>query len=355
MNSFVTLFYKRLAIILFWFTIIGCFLFLPALYRHLNKRATLTIFTPPLLLDPVYIKKFEEKTGVKVVLAYFENGAALLSKLAAVDGKGYDLILPDDHTLALLINQNALKEIDKTKLTFWNDIHPSLLNVYFDPDNTYTVPYYWGVYGIGYDAQIFPNGLQQNSWAVLFDKALCPNAKICMTDEPREALLIAARYLFGSIDELKKLEAQEAVKQLLIKQKKQVEVYSLSRADTLLQTNSCALATIASPEAWRVSRNTPNIKMAIPKEGSFLLMDSFAIPRNTGNDLLIYEFLNFIFEQESIRHHSYQYGFCSPLHTVNLPDQQLFCPINEIGSFDFFREVISDKRINELWIEVLAA
>jgi hypothetical protein len=84
-------------------------------------------------------------------------------------------------------------------------------------------------------------------------------------------------------------------------------------------------------------------------------MDSFAIPRNTGNDLLIYEFLNFIFEQESIRHHSYQYGFCSPLHTVNLPDQKLFCPINEIGSFDFFREVISDKRINELWIEVLAA
>lgn len=355
MNSFVALFYKRLLIILFWFTVIGGFLFLPALYRHLNKRATLTIFTPPLLLDPIYIKKFEEKTGVKVVLAYFENGAALLSKLSAVNGKGYDLILPDDHTLELLIKQNALKKIDKTKITFWDDIHQSLLNSYFDPENNYTVPYYWGVYGIGYDSNLFANGLPDNSWRILFDKSLCPNGRICMTDEPREAILIAARYLFGSIDELKKPEAQEAVKQLLIKQKKQVEVYTLSRADTLLQTNSCALATIASPEAWRISRASPAIKMIIPKEGSFLIMDSFAIPKNAINDSVIYEFLNFIFEQESIKHHSQLYGFCSPLHTVNLPDQETFCPINEISSFDFFREVISDKRINELWIEVLAA
>lgn len=355
MNSLVTTFYKRFLIVFFWLAIIAAFLFLPVLYRQLYKPQTLTIFTPPLLLDPTYIKKFEEKTGVKVVLAYFENGAALLSKLAAVGGKGYDLILPDDHTLELLIAQGALRKIDKNKLTFWKDLHPQLLNVYFDPENTYSVPYYWGVYGIGYDSNLFPNGLPDNSWGLLFDRVLCPNGKICMTDEPREALLIAAQYLFGSIDELKKPEAQETVKQLLIKQKKQVEVYTLSRADTLLQTHSCALATIASPEAWRLSRSADHIKMALPKEGSFLLMDSFAIPQSSKNDELIYQFLNFIFEQESMKHHSYQFGFCSPLKTVILPDQETFCPISKISALDFFREVISDQRINELWIEVLAA
>lgn len=355
MKSFVASFYKRLLIILFWTALIAGFLFLPALYRRFHSRATLTIFTPPLLLDSVYIKKFEEKTGAKVILAYFENGAALLSKLAAVDGKGYDLILPDDHTLDLLIRQRALKKIDKSKITFWNDIQPALLNAYFDKDNQYSIPYYWGIYGIGYDSNIFSNGLPKNSWGLLFDSALCPQGRICMTDDPREAIYIAARYLFGSIDELKKPEAQEAVKQLLIKQKKQVEVYTLSRADTLLQTNSCAIATIASPEAWRLSRSAPAIKMMIPKEGSFLIIDSFAIPASTTNDALIYQFINFIFEQESIKHHSQLYGFCSPLSTVMLPEQEKFCPINELDSFDFFREVISDKRINELWIEVLAA
>lgn len=353
-GTFVSL-YKRFFIVLFWFILIGCFLFVPVLYQKLYHRKTLTIFTPPLLLDAAYLKKFEEKTGAKVVLAYFENGAALVSKFMAVNGKGYDLILPDDHTLDLLIKRGVLKKIDKTKIAAWDDIHSKLLHPYFDPENQYSVPYYWGVYGIGYNAHVFPDGLPQNSWAVLFDKSVCPNGKICMTDEPREALFIAAQYLFGSIDALKNVQAQEAVKQLLIKQKKQVEVYSLSRADILLQTNSCSLATIASPEAWRISRTTPHIKMALPKEGSFLIMDSFALSANSDNDELIYEFLNFIFEQESIKHHSYQYGFCSPLKTVQLPHQDTFCPIDDMGKLDFFREVISDQRINELWIEVLAA
>lgn len=355
MNSLVTSFSKRFLILLFWLTLIAGFLFLPALYRRLHTRKTLTIFTAPLLLDPAYIKKFEEKKGVKVILAYFENGAALLSKLAAVEGKGYDLLLPDDHTLDLLIRQNALKKIDKTKITAWADIYSSLLGAYFDPQNEYSVPYYWGVYGIGYDIQNFPQGLLTNSWGLLFDASWCPNGKICMTDEPREAILIAAQYLFGSIDALKKPEGQEAVKQLLIKQKKQVEIYTLSRADNLLQANSCLLAVIASPEAWRVARSTPEIKMMIPQEGSFLVMDSFALPKSTHNDELIYEFLNFILEQESIKHHSIQFGFCSPLKTVNLPDQDTFCAIDHISSFDFFREVISDQRINEIWTQVLAA
>lgn len=355
MNTVLITFYKRTLIVIFWLTLIAGFLFLPALYQKLHTRNTLTIFTPPLLLDPTYIKKFETKTGIKVILAYFENGAALLSKLAAVDGKGYDLILPDDHTLDLLIKQGAIKQIDKNKLTFWNDLHSVLLNTYFDPENKFTVPYYWGIYGIGYNSKAFPNEPINHSWGLLFDSNICPYHKICMTDEPREAILIAAQYLFGSIDELKRPDAQEAVKQLLIQQKKMVEVYSLSRADTLLQTNSCGVAAIASPEAWRLARTNPEIKMIIPTEGSFLLMDSFAIPRAANNDSAIYEFLNFIFEQESIRHHSYEFGFCSPLSTVVLQGQEAFCPLNKLSELDFFREVISDKRINEIWIDVLAA
>lgn len=351
MNDVLISLCKRSVIVIFWIATIAAFLFLPVLYQKIHHSKTLTIFTPPLLLDPQYIKEFEEKTGAKVVLAYFENGATLLSKFAAVDGKGYDLILPDDHTLDLLIKQNALKAIDRSKLLFWSDLHPELLNTYFDLDNRYTIPYYWGIYGIGYNAHLFAQTPPDNSWGIIFDS----NGRICMTDEPREAVLIAAQYLFGSIDALAHPKSQEAVKQLLIKQKKMVEVYSLSRADTLLQTSSCELATIASPEAWRLSRSMPSITMVIPKEGSFLLMDSFAIPKNSHNDELIYQFLNFIFEKESIKHHSYQFGFCPPIRSVQLPDQELFCPINQISRFDFFREVISDQRINELWIEVLAA
>lgn len=355
MNITFHSFLIRLIMISFWVALIAGFLYLPYAYRLFNKETTLTIFTPPLLLDPEYIKKFEQKTGVRVTLSYFENGAALLSKLEATNGQGYDLVLPDDHTLDVLITSGMLKQIDKNKLAFWSQLQPALLNPYYDPENKFTLPYYWGIYGIGYDSTQFSDGLPNNSWGLIFDRALCPHAHICMTDDPREAILIAAKYLFGSIDALKEESAQEAVKQLLIKQKKQVEVYTLARADSLLQTQSCSLATIASPEAWRVSRLSPHIKMTIPKEGSFFIIDSFGILKDSSKDDLIYEFLNFIFEEESVKHHSGLYGFCSPLLSVISSEQQLFCPLEQKNNFDFFRAVISDQRINEMWTEVLAA
>lgn len=346
---------NRILMILSWGSLIAGFLYLPYVYRLFDQKATLTIFTPPLLLDPEYIKKFEEKKGVRVTLSYFENGSALLSKIAATGGKGYDLVLPDDHTLDVLISRNMLKPLDKNKLAFWSQLHTSLLNPYYDPHNRFTVPYYWGVYGIAYDADQFPEGFVTHTWELIFSTTPCPGAHICMTDDPREAILIAAQYLFGTIDALKDPVAQEAVKQLLIRQKKQVEVYTLARADTLLQTKSCSLATIASPEAWRVSRLSPEIKMIIPQEGSFFIIDSFGILKDSEKDELIYEFLNFIFEQESIKHHSQLYGFCSPLTTIFVPSQNEFCPIDQKSNFDFFRPVISDEHINEIWTEVIAA
>ncbi len=43
-------------------------------------------------------------------------------------------------------------------LTFWHRLNPILLNMYADPANEYSIPYYWGVYGIGYDQDLFKNG-----------------------------------------------------------------------------------------------------------------------------------------------------------------------------------------------------
>ncbi len=287
-------------------------------------------------------------------LDYYENGAELLSKLAITNGYGYDLLIADDHTLEVLIAQGMLASIDHEKLSIWDDLNPVLAHPYYDSEYRYSVPYYWGIYGIGYDANTFANGLPSRSWGLIFSNALCADIRICMSDDPREAILLAAYYLFGSLDALKNRSAQEAVKQLLIKQKKQVEVYSLARAGALLQTKSCALAMIASPDAARLARIDSSIQFVIPPEGSFLVMDCFALPRNGAHTELVYDFLRFILSPESLEHHSRLYGFCPPLQGVASAEQQP-CPAALTKKLEFFREVISDQRINELWIEVLAA
>lgn len=345
----------RLGIFFFWAITIALFLMLPTLLQPFKQKRSLTIFSWPLLLDPVYLKQFEQETGIKIYITYFENGPALLSKVAATHGTGYDIIIPDDHSLELLIQQKLVKKIDHARLNFWNELNPALLNIYADPNNEYSIPYYWGVYGIGYDQDLFKNGPPPAHWSTLFDPKICPESRICMTDDPREAILLTAQYLFGSIDALKNKEAREHVKNSLIRQKKQVEVYTTSRSDNLLQSKSCGLAAIMSPDIWRLHKEHPNISMVIPEEGSFVVVDSIALPATTEKDEMIYQFLNFLFKKEVVAHHIETFGYCSPLTDLMPSDQATFCPIERFKTFDFFRNVISDDEINALWIEVLAA
>lgn len=345
----------RLGIFAFWAMSIALFLMLPSIVKHFKSERSLTIFSWPLLLDPVYLKQFEQETGIKLYITYFENGPALLSKVAATHGRGYDIIIPDDHSLELLIQQKLVKKIDHSRLAFWNELNPILLNIYADPNNEYSIPYYWGVYGIGYDQDVFKHGSPPAKWAALFNPKTCPAGRICMTDDAREAILLTAQYLFGTIDALKNKQAREQVKNELIRQKKQVEVYTISRSDNLLQSKSCAIGAIMSPELFRLHRVHPNINMVIPEEGSFVVIDSMAIPAATQKDEMIYQFLNYLFKKEVVAHHISSFGYCSPLTALMPEEQAPFCPVDRFKTFDFFRNVISDDEINALWIEVLAA
>ncbi len=345
----------RLGMFAAWVLIISLFLWIPTFISYVTTQKSLTIFTWPLLLDPIRLKQFEQETGIKLYITYFENGPALLSKIEATGGSGYDLIIPDDHSLELLIKQGLVKKLDRTHMPFWNQLDPVLLGTYADPNNEYSVPYYWGVYGIGYNTDMFNQNTLPLSWSALFQKPACRQARICMTDDPREAVLITAQYLFGSIDALKDPDKREQVKQALIAQKKYVEVYTISRADTLLQSNSCGIAAIMSPELWRLARDRSNIAMIMPQEGTFVIMDSFAICCTSTKDAMIYQLINFLFRSEILTHHIESFGYCSPISSLVIPGQEQFCPIDRFKSFEFFRGVISDSQINDLWIEVLAA
>ena len=355
MRISITAWIMRFFIFLFWIICIGIFLMLPLARTYFKQEKSLTIFTWPLMIDPIYLKNFEKETGIKLYITYFESGSGLLSKLFATNGVGYDLIIPDDHSLELLIKQKLLKKIDRDKLVFWDLLNPILLSNYADPKNEYSIPYYWGVYGVGYNSELLGEQISGQGWSLLFDTALCPNARICMTDDPREAIMVTAQYLFGSVESLKDPANRQQVKNELIKQKKHVEIYSISRSDSLLQSRSCGIAAIMSPDIWRLSHEHPSIKMIIPKEGGFVVVDSLVIPCATQKDELIYELINYLYKKEVIEHHIASFGYCSAMKNVVFPGQETFCPIDRFKNFDSFGNVMSDEEINELWIEVLAS
>lgn len=349
MNTVPKNMYMRVAIVLFWLAAVLFFLQLPKIMSLFSSKKTLYIATWPLLIDAQYIKNFEQETGIKVELTYFERSEELYSKLKATEGQGYDLIFPSDYTVHLLIKEGLLKKIDKSRLDFWHRMDPRLLGNYYDPNNDYSIPFFWGVFGIGFNKKIYGEN-PDPSWEMLFS----PQAKhIVMSDNPRESVLIGAQYLFGDVRALKDKKAQEAVKELLKAQKPRVDVYTDERIDHLLSTENNPLAFGLATDVSRAMRHNKNIGFFVPKEGGFYIIDSIAIPKKSTREDLAYSFINYLYRREVMNYHIKLYHMCSPLTDTILqdgynPDLQTF------KKLQFLTDVISEAEFNNIWIDVLA-
>lgn len=56
--------------------------------------------------------------------------------------------------IAKMMDENLLEKLDKSKLKGLDNIDPRFLNLDFDPENQYSVPYFWGTLGIIYNSKM---------------------------------------------------------------------------------------------------------------------------------------------------------------------------------------------------------
>ncbi len=107
------------------------------------------------------IKKFEKKYRVKVNYDTYSSSEELFAKIQAGAGN-YDLIVPGDYMVHIMIKQGLLAPLDKANTPNLKNIDPAHLDRYFDPGNRYTVPYMWGTVGIAYNSAKIPNPPRSN-------------------------------------------------------------------------------------------------------------------------------------------------------------------------------------------------
>jgi spermidine/putrescine transport system substrate-binding protein len=330
---------------------------MPRIFDAFRQKKSITLFTWPLILDAKVLKEFENETGIKVYISYYETNEELYSKFRQGGTLGYDLVIPTDYIVHQLIKDDLIQELDKNKLDFFNTLDPRVTNHYFDPSNRYSMPYFWGVYGLGINTSYFDGVVPQATWGLLFDQALIP-APIAMTDAPREAIMLAAQYLFGTTESLNDPDKVEQVKALLIKQKQWVQLYNEARTEDLLLGASCPIVTALSPDVWKVKQDeddTGDIAFIRPPN-SFVFIDSFVMPKSTKKADLVYQLLNFLYRPEIIQHHMNEYGFCSPVIGLTSGAPDVYCPKpNQMVSLSFFKDVVPLQVIDDIWVSVMAS
>ncbi len=341
----------RLCLIAIWIGGITLFLYTSKFIQIFQRKKTLNIFSWAQVLDGEFLGDFEKQTGIKINISYFERNEELFVKLRTTAKHDYDIIMPSDYAAEIMIKEGLIKKIDRSRLVFFDQLYPALLGHYFDPNNEYTIPFYWSILGLGIDKDYFGGKIPESSWALVFDENSVPE-RISVLDVGRELPLIAAQYLFGRIENLTNDEI-EKIKQLLIRQRRWVEIYTDFRPEFILASKTCPVAIVLGMDLLKVMRRFENIEFIIPKEGGFVILDSIAIPAATTKDDLIYQFLNYLYQPDVLRKYVEKYEFSPTVQTIEIEDfyRNITVPTqNLFKQLYFFKNVISEDVLNDLWV-----
>src|SRR5207247_11244152 len=200
------------------------------------RPVTLHLFTWSDYTEETVVKEFERRFGVKVVTDIFGANEELLAKLQG-GAAGYDVVVPSDYMVSILIKQGQLAELDHAKIPNLAHVYGHLKCLYYDPQNSYSVPYLWGTTGIGYNADLVTP--PPESWQVLWDQRY--KGKLSLLDEEREVSGMALPADGESLHPTDPAKL-DAAKARMMAQKAQVKTYTSENYDQVLVPGEVALA-----------------------------------------------------------------------------------------------------------------
>lgn len=340
-----------------WIAIFAAFLYSPRIGDFFaGPKRALTIFVWSDIIDQELVQQFEKRTGVKVHISYYTGNDELLAKLQFSGGLGYDIVMPTHYVVPSLIERGFLAPIDQKKCTFWHDLNEHFLNKEHDPANTYTIPFVWEIYGLGINELFFKDKKLPESWQALFRPT---GYRVGMTDEPREIVHLAADYLFGSQYHTLTPTQQYVVAQLLIKQKKFVEAYTDLNMGSLLASGACPVVLLSNSLMYRFKKETPNLDFILPLEGTVVSLENLAIASHSTNKELAYEFINFLFEHETLHKIYQQYGYLpARADTLKVIDLGYLAPHEKLERYlkktSLIKILMPRQELYKLWLSVKA-
>jgi len=220
------------------------------------------------------IDKFEQTYNIKVNYSTFSSNEEMLAKLMA-GGGNYDLAVASDFMVEILKKQQLIQELNTGNLPNLSNIGPEFLNLPFDKDNKYSVPYMYLAGIIAYDSSKIPVGTIKG-YKDLWNPEL--KGSLTLLDDERVIIGITLKKLGYSINETNP-EALAKAKEELKKLQINVKSYDSDSPKTSLINGESKAIFAWGAEGSLAKRENKNVKYVIPQEGLFLQQDNFVIPK----------------------------------------------------------------------------
>jgi spermidine/putrescine transport system substrate-binding protein len=238
------------------------------------------------------------------------------------------------------------------------------VNQYFDPEQKYTVPYFWGTSGLAVDTNVIAE--PQDTWAMVFDSDPEVCGLISMLDDERETLGAALMFLGYSINETDPAHLEEA-RDLLIEQSACVKAYDSQTNDDLIVTGETVISHIWTGDAILAgdpdAGGREGIVYIIPQEGCTIWQDNLAVPVGAPNTYTAMVFLNYLSEPEVAAQNAEYVGYGTPNEAAKqfmdpdiLANEGIY-PAEEVAARLQWIEDVGDalELYDRMWTEFKAA
>ncbi|MGX7244831.1 ABC transporter substrate-binding protein [Enterococcus quebecensis] len=292
---------------------------------------TLTIYNWGDYIDPDLLRKFEKESGYKVNYETFDSNEAMFTKIQQ-GGTAYDITIPSEYMIQKMMKEKMLLPIDHSKIKGLKNIDERFLNLDFDPQNKYSIPYFWGTLGIIYNDK-FVGKDQINHWDDLWKPELKDN--LMLIDGAREVLGLSLNSLGYSLNSKNNQELREATDKLN-KLTTNVKAIVADEIKMYMINEESAVAVTFSGEAAEMLDGNEHLHYVIPSEGSNLWFDNIVIPKTAKNIKGSYEFINFMLRPENAAQNAEYIGYSTPNKTAKklLPKEissdEQFYPSDEV-------------------------
>ena len=306
---------------------------------------TLYIYLPGEYMGEEIVPLFEEQTGCTVIVENFDSNEQAYIKVT--NGESYDIIIPSDYMIQRLMEEGYLQKLDKSLITVWDELDEAVLSPAFDPDNEYSVSYFWGTVGIVYDkTKVSEEDLEEQGYGIFLNEKY--KGDIYLYDSERDSFMMALKDLGYSMNTENEAELQEAYEWLVqCVTTMDPEIVTDEIIDNMAQGRK-ALGLCYSGDATYIMSENENMGFYMPEEGTNRWYDSMVIPTTAESYELAHEFMNFVNSYDMAYANSDWVGYTSP----NLAVKEDLSSEEEEGSYAGINAYIprTDHPMDEVFV-----
>ena len=322
-------------------------------------KKSLTLLTWPDYISPQTLKQFEDEFEAHVELEIVPSAVELIERLQT-EPASIDVLVAPDYAVRELGTQGRLMRLDRSQLPNLEHLDSRFyLGRAHDPESHVSVIKDWGTTGFMYRTDMIYE--MPESWADFWRLAEKMSGRATVLDSPGEVIGAALKMRGHSYNAASSEQLAEA-RQDLLALKPHLLAFETNYRPLLASGKACLSLGWNGDAAALIAQGSP-IRYVLPREGSQIWEDDWAIAADAPNPDLAHTFINFLLRPEVAAQEARYTRYATGNHSARafleeelINDPSTYPSPERLAKLEYGMPIHSDgqQRREQLWREVKA-